>query len=271
MGCRIIDSPRERMIAMITNSFVPCNGRFPALISLITIFFAGSVILPLQSVFTALILILIIAFAVAVTLIISKLLSITILKGMSSAFLLELPPYRRPQFGKVIVRSIFDRTIFVLLRALAVAVPAGLLIWIMSNCTIENISLLKYCTDFLDPLARIFGLDGVILMAFILGFPANEIVVPIIIMAYSATSVLTDASSLSDLYNLFIANGWTLTTALCTIIFYLFHFPCSTTCITIYKECKSIKWTLMSVIIPLTCGLTMCFIVNTISSLFYTI
>lgn len=271
MGCRIIDSPRERMIAMITNSFVPCNGRFPALISIITIFFAGSIILPLKTAFTAIILLLIIVFSVAVTLLISKFLSKTILKGMSSAFLLELPPYRRPQFGKVIIRSICDRTIFVLLRALAVAAPAGLLIWIISNCTIENTSLLKYCTDFLDPFAQVFGLDGVILMAFILGFPANEIVLPIIIMAYSATSVLTDTGTLSELYNLFINNGWTLTTAICTIVFYLFHFPCSTSCITIYKECKSIKWTLMSVATPLVCGLSICFIINMVSKLLQTI
>lgn len=267
-GCRIIDSPRERLIAIITNSFVPCNGRFPAIISLITIFFAGVVIAPLTSLATALMLMLVILLGVAATFVVSKLLSLTLLKGQSSSFALELPPYRSPQIGKIIVRSIFDRTLFVLGRAVAVAAPAGLLIWLLANIEINGTSIINYCTEFLDPFAQLFGMDGIILVAFILGFPANEIVIPIMIMLYTHTGVLTDSSSLTQLYSLFTANGWTITTALCVIIFYLMHFPCSTTCISIYKETKSLKWTLVSFFTPLLCGLLICFAISSISKIF---
>lgn len=267
-GCRIIDSPRERLIAIITNSFVPCNGRFPAIIALITIFFAGAFVMPYSSFITVLILLAVILLGVLFTFIVSKLLSVTILKGHSSSFALELPPYRKPQIGKIIVRSIFDRTLFVLGRAVAVAAPAGLLIWLLANININNIPIINYLTDFLNPFAQLFGMDGVILTAFILGFPANEIVIPIMIMLYTQTGVLTDSESLSQLYNLFTANGWSITTAICVIIFYLMHFPCSTTCISIYKETKSIKWTLISFVTPLFCGLLLCLAVNTIFHLF---
>lgn len=267
-GCRIIDSPRERLIAIITNSFVPCNGRFPAIIALITIFFAGAFVMPYSSFITVLILLAVILIGVLFTFIVSKILSVTILKGQNSSFALELPPYRKPQIGKIIVRSIFDRTIFVLGRAVAVAAPAGLLIWLLANININDIPIINYLTDFLNPFAQLFGMDGVILTAFILGFPANEIVIPIMIMLYTQTGVLTDSESLSQLYNLFTANGWNITTAICVIIFYLMHFPCSTTCISIYKETKSLKWTLISFITPLLCGLLLCFAINTVFHLF---
>lgn len=267
-GCRIIDSPRERLIAIITNSFVPCNGRFPAIISLITIFFAGAFIMPYSSFITVLILLAVILLGVFFTFIVSKILSATILKGHSSSFALELPPYRKPQIGKIIIRSIFDRTLFVLGRAVAVAAPAGLLIWLLANVNINNTPIINCLTNFLNPFAKLFGMDGVILTAFILGFPANEIVIPIMIMLYTQTGVLTDSESLSQLYNLFTANGWSITTAVCVIIFYLMHFPCSTTCISIYKETKSLKWTLTSFVTPLLCGLLLCFAVNTILHLF---
>lgn len=196
VGCRIIDSPREKLVAIITNSFAPCNGRFPAIISLITIFFSfGVAAAAAQSVVTAAVLMLVIMLSVVLTLIVSKILSSTLLKGQSSSFALELPPYRMPQVGKVIVRSIMDRTIFVLGRALAVAAPAGLVIWLLANCTVNGISLLSYCTSFLNSFAALFGLDGVILMAFILGFPANEIVIPIMIMAYTSSSTLEEVTS----------------------------------------------------------------------------
>ena len=267
-GCRIIDSPRERLIAIITNSFVPCNGRFPAIISLITIFLAGTFIMPYSSFITVLILLAVILLGVLFTFIVSKILSATILKGHSSSFALELPPYRKPQIGKIIIRSIFDRTLFVLGRAVAVAAPAGLIIWLLANVNIINTPIINYLTDFFDPFAQLFGMDGVILTAFMLGFPANEIVIPIMIMLYTQTGVLTDSESLSQLYNLFTANGWNITTAVCVIIFYLMHFPCSTTCISIYKETKSLKWTLISFVTPLLCGLLLCFAISNVFHFF---
>lgn len=269
MGCRIIDSPRERLIAILTNNFVPCNGRLPTLIAIISIFFTASLVGFFKSLASALLLLSVIVFAVFTTLMVSKFLSKTILKGIPSSFILELPPYRRPQFLKVIVRSIFDRTLFVLGRAVVVAIPAGTIIWIMANFQINDISILKYCTDFFDPFGRLLGLDGVIIMAFILGFPANEIVIPIILMAYMSTGTLTDYSNLNELFTLLTSNGWTLTTAICTIIMCLFHSPCSTTCLTIHKETKSIKWTLVSMIIPILLGIMCCMIINGFSSLIF--
>lgn len=268
VGCRIIDSPRERLIAILTNNFVPCNGRFPTLIAIITMFFAGVIANPLlQSAVATLLLLGVIILGVAMTFWISRLLSKTILKGMPSSFALELPPYRRPQIGKVIVRSVFDRTLFVLGRAVAVAAPAGAVIWLLANIKIGDVSVLAACANFLDPVARWFGLDGVILIAFILGFPANEIVVPIIIMAYMATGTIVEYDSLFMLKELLISHGWTWITAICTMLFCLFHWPCSTTCITIKKESGSMKWTLASFFIPTAVGLTVCFIVANLSRL----
>ena len=218
IGCRIIDSPRERLIAILTNNFVPCNGRFPTLIAVITMFFAGAVAGPFQSAISALTLTAVILFGIMMTMLISRLLSKTLLKGMPSSFTLELPPYRRPQIGKVIVRSICDRTLFVLRRAVVVAAPAGLVIWLLANIQAGGASLLTQCASFLDPFARLIGLDGYILMAFILGFPANEIVIPIIIMSYMATGALTDYASLSELSALFVSHGWTSLTAVCVLL-----------------------------------------------------
>lgn len=264
VGCRIIDSPRERLIAILTNNFVPCNGRFPTLIAIISMFFAVGTFSSFSS---TLILVSIILLGIIATLVTSKILSKTILKGMPSSFVLELPPYRKPQFGKVIFRSIFDRTLFVLGRAISIAIPAGLLIWIMANVKIGNTSILSYCTNFLDPFASMIGLDGTILMAFILGLPANEIVIPIILMSYLATGSLTDYSSLSELKTLLLDNGWTTLTAICTLIFTLMHFPCGTTLLTIKKETGSTKWTLLSFIIPTVVGIGLCFIITTVSRL----
>lgn len=261
-GCRIIDSPRERLIAILTNAFVPCNGRFPTLIAIITMFFIGFGSGFESSFLSTLVLTLVILAGIGMTFIISKALSKTILKGIPSSFTLELPPYRRPQIGKVIVRSLFDRTLFVLGRAIAIAAPAGLVIWLMANIDINSISLLAHCSNFLDPFARLIGLDGVILMAFILGFPANEIVVPIMIMGYMATSNISEFDNLIQLKNLLVNNGWTWITAICFMIFSLFHFPCSTTCLTIKKETGSIKWTLLSFILPTIIGILLCFIAN---------
>lgn len=264
IGCRIIDSPRERLIAIITNNFVPCNGRFPTLIAIITMFFAGVFVGPTQSIISTIILTGVILLGVFMTLTISKILSKTILKGIPSSFTLELPPYRKPQIAKVIIRSIFDRTLFVLGRAIVVAAPAGMVLWIMANVTIGDFSLLTHCANFLNPFAKLIGLDGYILMAFILGFPANEIVVPIIIMSYTSTGSLLELNSLVELRNLLISNGWTWLTAINVMLFSLMHWPCSTTCLTIKKETQSIKWTIISFLVPTLTGLTICFTVTTI-------
>lgn len=267
IGCRIIDSPRERLIAILTNNFVPCNGRFPTLIAIISMFFVSFSASVLQSATAALILMGVIVLGVLMTLLISSLLSKTVLKGMPSSFALELPPYRRPQIGKVIVRSILDRTVFVLGRAVAVAAPAGLLIWLLANIQVDGMSLLSHCTNFLDPFARVIGLDGVILMAFILGFPANEIVIPIILMSYLCTGVMTDYGSLLELKTLLVDHGWTWVTALCTMLFSLFHFPCGTTCWTVWKETKSKKWTALAFLLPTVVGLLLCFLIATTARL----
>jgi ferrous iron transport protein B len=268
IGCRIIDSPREKLIAMITNNFVPCNGRFPTLIAIITMFFAGVIAGPFQSVVSTLILTGVIVLGVVMTLVISGLLSKTILKGLPSSFTLELPPYRKPQIGRVIVRSIFDRTLFVLVRAILVAAPAGFIIWVMANIHVGDLSLLTHCADFLHPFAKLIGLDGYILMAFILGFPANEIVVPIIIMSYMSTGTMLELDSLGQLKELLVAHGWTWLTAVCTMLFSLMHWPCGTTCLTIRKESGSWKWTILSIFIPTITGMVICFFVANFAKLF---
>ncbi len=268
IGCRIINSPRERLIAMITNSFVPCNGRFPALISILTMFFVGAVGGAGKSFLAASMLAVVIAFGILMTFVVSKVLSSTVLRGVPSSFTLELPPYRRPQIGRVIVRSIFDRTVFVLGRAVAVAAPAGLIIWIMANVTVGDVTLLSHCAAFLDPFARLLGLDGVILMAFILGFPANEIVLPIAIMAYTSGGSLVDITNLGALHALLVENGWTWITAISTMLFSLMHWPCSTTLITIKKESRSVKWTVASFVIPTVVGMIVCFLFSSVAKLF---
>ncbi|MDD2434692.1 MAG: ferrous iron transporter B [Bacilli bacterium] len=261
VGSKIIDSPRERLIAIITNSFIPCNGKFPTIIALISIFFVGS------GFGSLLMLTGIIIFSVLLTFLVSKLLSLTILKGTSSSFVLELPPYRKPQIIKVIIRSIFDRTLVVLGRALVIAAPAGLIIWLLSNIHLNNISLLTSFANFLDPAAKLIGLDGMILAAFILGFPANEIVIPIMIMGYIKMGSIGDFNSLLDLREILINNGWTWLTALCVMLFSLAHWPCSTTCLTIKKETQSIKWAVVSFLVPTITGITLCFLVNNIVQL----
>ena len=268
VGCRIIDSPRERLIAMITNSFVPCNGRFPMIISLITMYFVGTAAGFGNSVISAFILTLVILLGIGMTFISSKLLSETVLKGVPSSFTLELPPYRKPQILKVIVRSVCDRVVFVLARAVISAIPAGLIIWIMANISVGDTNILLLCADFLEPFAHFIGLDGVILMAFILGMPANEIVVPIIIMAYTATGNLTEISDINELKMLFEANGWNCVTAVCTILFSLFHWPCTTTLLTIKKESGSLKWTFAAFALPAVTGVVLCGLTANIMRIF---
>ncbi len=253
-GCRIIDSPRERLIAILTNVFIPCNGRFPMLIALIGLFFAPWL--------SPIVLCTVIVFGVLVTLGISYLLSNTLLRGKRSAFTLELPPYRMPRIGQVLIRSFLDRTLFVLGRAVAVAAPAGVIIWLMANIDISGQSILAHISAFLDPFALIFGLDGVILLAFILGFPANEIVLPLIIMGYTGSGVLADIGNISQLKDLLISNGWDMTKCISVLVFCICHFPCSTTLLTIKKETGSLKWTLAAFFIPLLTGLMICYLLN---------
>lgn len=267
-GTRIIDSPREKLIAILTNSFVPCNGRFPSLISVITMFFISRNII-IKSLLNAGILALIIIIGVFITLIVSKILSKTILKGVPSLFILELPPYRKPQISKIIVRSIFNRTLFVLGRALMIAAPMGIIIYLLTNININNNSLLIHMSNILNPIGKTIGLDGVILTGFILGIAANEIVVPIIMMIYISNSYLMDITNLNTMKQILVNNHWTMITAICFLIFVLFHFPCSTTLLTIKKETGSLKWTILSILIPLVIGIILCFIVYHLSLLFY--
>ena len=256
-GCRIIDSPRERLIAILTNSLVPCNGRFPLLTAMISLFMARRA----GSLFSALLLTGFILLSFGMSFFASWLLSHTVLKGVPSFFTLELPPYRRPQAGKVLVRSLLDRTIFVLGRAVTAAAPAGLLIWLLANITIGGTSLLSLLAGFLDPAGRLLGLDGIILMAFLLGFPANEIVLPIILMAYLETGTLVSMEDSASLYNLLTAHGWTVKTAVCMAVFSLFHWPCATTCLTIKKETGSLKWTAVSILLPAAAGCILCMMI----------
>ncbi len=269
-GCRIIDSPRERIIAILTNNFVPCNGRFPFLITIATIFIAGAFAGGngfLASILSTFAVIVVIIFGIFLTLVISKILSKTILKGMPSSMVLELPPYRKPQFGKILVRSIFDRTLFVLGRAISVAAPAGLVIWLMANVGINGESLLSIIANFLNPFAKLMGLDGYILTAFILGIPANEIVLPIILMCYLKGGTLVNIEDTIQIGQILIQNGWTMLTAMNVMLFTILHFPCATTLLTVKKETGSLKWTLISFAIPTICGVVLCMF----TTLFYNV
>ncbi|MGU8856248.1 ferrous iron transport protein B [Clostridium perfringens] len=268
IGCRIINSPRERIIAILTNAFMPCNGRFPMLISIAAIFIGGISVGIKESFISALTVTVVIILGVLMTLLVSKILSKTILKGMPSNFILELPPYRKPQVGKVIVRSIFDRTLYVLGRAIVIAAPAGAVIWIFSNIMIGDSSILTICADYLSPLANAIGVDGYILMAFILGLPANEIVMPIIIMSYLRATTMLELDNLYELKELLVANGWTILTAINVMILCLMHYPCGTTLWTIKKETKSFKWTALSFLIPTVAGIVICFITTQLWRLF---
>ena len=261
MGCRIIQSPRERLIAILTNAFIPCNGRLPTLTALIAMFFVtGSGLWDTAA--SAALLMGCIVLAVAMTLWASRFLAGTFLKGEPSSFSLELPPYRAPQVGQVLVRSILDRTLFVLGRAVMVAAPAGLLIWTAANVTLGGESVLVRLAGFLQPLGALMGLDGFILLAFLLGFPANEIVVPCILMGYLSAGSLTDYAGLAELHGLLTAHGWTAATAVCVLVFTMFHFPCGTTCFTIWKETKSVKWTALAVLLPTAVGIALCILIH---------
>ncbi len=267
-GCRIIDSPRERLLAILTNSFVPCNGRFPALIAIITLFVIGGANKAFSGVYSAAALTCVIVLGVAATLAATKLLSATALKGAPSSFTLELPSYRKPQTAKIIVRSMLDRTVFVLGRAVVVAAPAGLVIWLAANVDINGTSILAYMCSFFDPLGKLMGLDGTIITAFILGFPANETVLPIMLAAYMQSGTVAGTNDLSALKEVLTANGWNTVTAICFILFCLMHWPCSTTLLTVKKESGSVKWAIVAALLPTAFGVCACVLVNAVAKFF---
>lgn len=265
VGCRIISGKRERLIAILTNSFVHCNGRFPMLIALISLFLAGNSGGSAAGSLTAAgVLALVVVFSAAATLAVSFILSKTLLRGESSAFTLELPPYRVPRIGQVIVRSVLDRTLHVLGRAAAVAAPWGLAVYALANISAGGETLLSWFCSWLDPAARLIGLDGVILAAFILGLPANELVIPIMLMAYTSGSCLTEISSYAALSEVLSGNGWTAMTAVSAVLFTLMHSPCSTTLLTIKKETGSIGWTAAAAVIPTAAGIGLLAVLNCI-------
>lgn len=212
---------------------------------------------------------LIVLLGIFMTLLISNILSKTLLKGIPSSFMLELPPYRKPQIGKVLVRSLLDRTLFILGRAIVVAAPAGLVIWLFANIQIGDLSILTHIANFFDPFAKIMGLDGYILTAFILGLPANEIVLPIILMSYMQTGVLVDLEDTYSIGQILIQNGWTLITGINVMIFTLLHFPCSTTLMTIKKETGKWKWSIIGFLLPTVCGFIICMCTNLIWNLIF--
>lgn len=263
IGCRIIDSPRERLIAILTNNFMPCNGRWPTLIMLATLFVAASFPPALAAFAASGSLVAVVLVGVAATLIVSAVLSRTFLKGEASSFLLELPPYRRPRILSVLYTSLIDRTVFVLWRAILMAAPAGAVIWLMGNIHVGGASLITWVSGWLDPAGRAIGLDGVILLAYIVAIPANEIVVPTIIMSYLNTGMMLELDSLDALKHLLVdQQGWTLLTAMSLMLFSLLHNPCSTTIWTIYKETKSAKWAIVSAVMPLGIAFSLLFVLN---------
>ncbi len=255
IGTRVIDSPRERLIAILTNNFVPCNGRFPTLIMLATVFVAASFSPALTSLVAAGTVMGVVLLGVVFTLVVSWALSRTILQGEPSAFTLELPPYRRPNLGRILYTSFIERTIFVFWRAVTVAAPAGAVIWLLANIHVHGVSLAQHIANFLEPLGWLMGLDGVILLAFVIAIPANEIVVPTMIMVYSGAGMMIDVSSWDALRNLLVVqHGWTLLTAVNMMLFTLLHNPCATTLLTIYKETGSKRWAALAAAIPLGVG-----------------
>jgi ferrous iron transport protein B len=266
ISTRIIDSPRERLIAILTNNFVPCNGRFPTLIMLATVFVAASFSPAITSLVAAGTVVFIVLIGVAVTFVISWLLSRTLLKGEASAFTLELPPYRRPNVKRIIYTSIIDRTLFVLWRAIQTAAPAGAVIWILANIHIGGTSLAWIIADFLNPLGVLIGLDGVILLSYIIAIPANEIVVPTMMMMYVGAAAMTNIPDSASMYTLLVGTyGWTMLTAVNLMLFSLLHNPCATTIMTIYKETNSKRWATLSVVITLGIAFLVTFTTATIA------
>ncbi|GAB6139105.1 nucleoside recognition domain-containing protein [Halanaerobaculum tunisiense] len=262
IATRIIDSPREKLIAILTNNFVPCNGRFPTLIMLVIIFTGGVVGGVYNSFVATAVVVGLVLVGITITLLVSWLLSQTVLQGVPSSFTLELPPYRKPQIGQILIRSFLDRTLFVLSRAVIVAAPAGAVVWILANNTINGVSMINYFANLIDPFASLIGLDGFILLAFILGLPANEIVLPILLMSYLSAGAMIEPGGLESLQEILVNNNWTWVTALATMLFSLLHFPCATTLLTIKSETNSLKWTIFAAIMPTVVAIIVCFLVT---------
>jgi ferrous iron transport protein B len=269
IATRVIDSPRERLIAILTNNFVPCNGRFPTLIMLATVFVAASFPPALTSFIAAGAVVGVVLIGVAFTFLASWILSRTVLKGEASAFTLELPPYRRPNVSRILYTSIIDRTIFVLWRAMQTAAPAGAIIWILANVPFGDSNLARAIADWLNPFGVLLGLDGVILLAYIIAIPANEIVVPTMMMVYMGAGMMINApSSSAAILDLLVnKNGWTTLTAVNLMLFALLHNPCATTIMTIYKETKSLKWAALSVVMTLGTAFLVTFLVASVARL----
>ncbi len=265
IATRVIDSPRERLIAILTNNFVPCNGRYPTLIMLATIFVAAQFPPAVASLAAAGAVMGVVALGVVFTLAVSWGLSRSVLRGEASAFTLELPPYRRPGILRILYTSLIDRTLFVLWRACLTAAPAGAVIWILGNISAGGVTLDRHIADALQPFGHALGLDGVIMLAYIIAIPANEIVVPTMLMVYMGTGQMTDLTSFEDLRRVLVdEHGWTLLTAVNLMLFALLHNPCGTTLITIYKETLSAKWATVSALLPLALGFLVTFLVATI-------
>ena len=262
MSTRIIESPRERMLAILTNNFVPCNGRWGTLIVLSSLFMAANFSGGLKSLISTGVIVGIVLFGIVVTFLVSWILSKTVLKGMPTHYTLELPPYRRPKIFDTVIRSSLTKSWSVLIRAVKVAAPAAILTWVIANIFIGDTSILMYMVNFLDPFGRMLGLDGYIMLAFLLGLPANEIVLPILLMGYLSTGALTEVDSLVDLKQILINHGWTWLTALNMMLFSLLHYPCGTTLINIYKETKSTKWTFLAFLIPTFIAILVPFIIT---------
>jgi ferrous iron transport protein B len=269
IACRVINSPRERLIAILTNNFVPCNGRFPTLIMLSTVFVAAAFPPAFASFAAAGAIVGAVLVGVLFTLLVSWALSRTVLRGEPSSFTLELPPYRRPNIARILYTSLIDRTLFVLWRAIVMAAPAGGVIWLLSHLTVGGASLTAWIATTLDPAGRALGLDGVILLAYVIAIPANEIVVPTMLMAYAGSGMLIEIQSLSALRALLVdEHGWTLLTAICLMLFSVLHNPCSTTIWTIHKETGSAKWTALGTVLPLAIACAVTFAVAQVTRLF---
>jgi ferrous iron transport protein B len=265
IATRVIDSPRERLIAILTNNFVPCNGRFPTLLMLATVFIAASVPPAMASIIAAGSVVAVVVIGVIFTLVMSGLLSRTLLRGEASAFSLELPPFRRPNLRQIIYTSLIDRTIFVLWRAIQTAAPAGAVIWLLANLYVADTSLAWHVANALQPLGNAIGLDGVILLAYIIAIPANEIVVPTMLMMYLDAGMMTDLLAYSEMRSVLIGQyGWTTLTAINLMLFSLLHNPCATTILTMWKETRSLKWTTLGALAPLAIAFLVCFVVATI-------
>jgi ferrous iron transport protein B len=270
IATRVIDSPRERLVAILTNNFVPCNGRFPTLIMLSTIFVAASFQPAVASLVAAGSVLGIVIIGAMFTLAVSWVLSRTILRGEASAFTLELPPYRRPGVMRILYTSLIDRTLFVLWRAVLTAAPAGAIIWLLANIYVSGTNLATHIANFLYPLGWAIGLDGVILLAYIIAIPANEIVVPTMLMVYMSQGMMTELESLDELRALLVdQHGWTMLTAVNLMLFSLLHNPCATTIITIYKETLSAKWAAIGALMPLGIAFVVCFVTATLARLIF--